>query len=907
VGKTIGGRYQMDTSDYGVIGVGGMGTVYTGVDATTGQAVAIKQLRSDIVHDQPEAVERFAREAQALRKLNHPHIVAVFETLEDDDTNYIIMEYIDGGSLRDALTKQSGLPIDRVLEIALDVSDALARAHRLNIIHRDIKPANILMTIDGSPKLSDFGVARLEDEPGVTRTGTVIGTMNYLAPEALNGLRIDERSDIWSFGVVLYEMITGHLPFESPTITGLITKILTQPPTPISQYRDDVPPELDLLIEQMLVKDHDQRISSVRQVGAVLENIIRGDSRMFNMATGAFKNPTGPVEIISAPSDMPTEAIPASQLAEAMPQPDVGPIQTPSSPINMDDIRRQQAIPTQQSTTRNVTPFIFGGMFVMIVFLVGILIANPFADTTTSNDNNIVLPDLLPIEPYQDQYRVLVAQFGTTGETAERDVERGIIDDLNQQLVIDLLSSNFDIVSYPLVITSAEQASEIAQDTDAILVIWGDYTNDTVRARIQLGSLTQYPDMPFDFETLERATEVTLILDDVMDDSLTTYVVSAIANIVASDGDVYGWARMISILTDDDLLPVEADDTLASDLHDFSYLYTRDYEQSLLALEQAITKNPSFALSYWLRSVIINRKYVQDLILTVDAQTISVLQDTVIRNQSTALQLAPEGWVAPLYSNFVNDRVGNNRNRIALGNSLEDIDLVIETRPNYWAPLYLRSELAHQDNDATLANSTIQQALVLNPPVSLPYTSATMQALRDGELLQASQYIDTIVQQLNDPTLTQRIFDILLGIPTSDGTLPLVFSNLVIGQYEASLDAAESFLNNEMAGSQGIFGNSANVLLMSSIAQCGLGNFQEAEFGLQVVLSSDRDFDFARLMRADVRLARGDDEGAQSDIDRVLIREGGEIYQPYADAILADTLGCQNILSSQTLESLLSE
>lgn len=258
------------------LGEGGMGTVYRGVDRQTGESVAIKALKPEVIASDPGIVERFAREGEALRVLNHPNIVKVLATEKSEQGNYIIMEYVSGGSLRELLDEQSPLPVKRVLEITLDLADALTRAHRLNIIHRDIKPANVLVADDGMPRLTDFGVAHFGNNQRVTQTGTAVGTLDYLCPESLNGESVDGGADIWAFGVMLFEMLVGRRPFDEASPGALLTAILSKPVPDLEKLRPDVPVALVDLIYRMLEKDRHQRIPSVRQVGTELEAIIQG-------------------------------------------------------------------------------------------------------------------------------------------------------------------------------------------------------------------------------------------------------------------------------------------------------------------------------------------------------------------------------------------------------------------------------------------------------------------------------------------------------------------------------------------------------------------------------------------------------------------------------------------------------
>ncbi len=265
-------RFEYSETD--VIGIGGMGTVYRGTDPTAdGRLVAIKYLKPEIVQSNPAIVDRFRREGEALRDLNHPNIVQMLDAGMCDDHHYIVMEFVPGGSLRDLLDDERKLTVQRVLYIALDLADALTRAHRLNILHRDIKPANVLLAADGTPRLTDFGVARTQASH-LTADGQIVGTMAYISPESLTGGPIDERHDIWAFGVMLFEMLAGHRPFRSEHVGALVNEITQQPIPDLEQIRPDIPVSLVDLVYRMLDRNLETRIRSARLVGAELERII---------------------------------------------------------------------------------------------------------------------------------------------------------------------------------------------------------------------------------------------------------------------------------------------------------------------------------------------------------------------------------------------------------------------------------------------------------------------------------------------------------------------------------------------------------------------------------------------------------------------------------------------------------
>ena len=252
-----------------------MGVVYRGVDRETERLVAIKTLRGDAVHTDQPALERFKREAELLRQLNHPNIVQVLSTLEQDGALWIVMEYAEGGSLAATLRRERPMRIARVLSIALDVADAMTRVHRLGILHRDIKPENVLLASDGSARLSDFGISHLAGRPNQHGDTGVEGTVLYLSPEALSGEPLDARSDVWAFGILLFEMLAGHPPFRGDMTARIVMSIMTDRVPDLEAIRPDAPVALVDLIYRMLEKDAGARLRSVRLVGAELELLLQ--------------------------------------------------------------------------------------------------------------------------------------------------------------------------------------------------------------------------------------------------------------------------------------------------------------------------------------------------------------------------------------------------------------------------------------------------------------------------------------------------------------------------------------------------------------------------------------------------------------------------------------------------------
>ncbi len=272
----IANRFEINDLEKDLLGRGGMGVVYRATDNQSGETVAVKTLNSETLSHEPNILERFQREGDALRQLNHPNIVKFITAIESHGQHYLVMEYVDGGSLQSLLAKHGQLSSQRSVEIGLDLADALTRAHHLGIVYRDLKPANVLLAQDGTPRLTDFGIAQLADSSRLTQTGVLVGTVNYLSPEALSGEVLDFRTDIWAFGVLMFEMLTGKLPFTGENLTARITATLTQPVPDLTRYDLDIPKPLAGLIYRMLEKDRRQRIPSMRQVGAELETMLNG-------------------------------------------------------------------------------------------------------------------------------------------------------------------------------------------------------------------------------------------------------------------------------------------------------------------------------------------------------------------------------------------------------------------------------------------------------------------------------------------------------------------------------------------------------------------------------------------------------------------------------------------------------
>jgi tRNA A-37 threonylcarbamoyl transferase component Bud32 len=287
VGETIAGRYGLEE----VVGHGGMSTVYKAHDTLLERNVALKILHQQYNEDE-DFVERFKREARSVAQLQHPNIVTVIDRGEEDGRQYIVFEYIDGENLKELVVRKGRLDVREALEIALEIARGLGFAHDHGLVHRDVKPQNVLLNGDGGAKVTDFGIARsLDVDRGVTQTGTVLGTSNYIAPEQASGQPVDAHTDVYSLGVVLYEMLTGELPFPGEHFVAVAMKHIQEPSPSVLDVRGDVPLRVAEMIDRALEKDPEQRFPTMdafaAEIEANLAELDRGEDGAVTMVVPA--------------------------------------------------------------------------------------------------------------------------------------------------------------------------------------------------------------------------------------------------------------------------------------------------------------------------------------------------------------------------------------------------------------------------------------------------------------------------------------------------------------------------------------------------------------------------------------------------------------------------------------------
>jgi serine/threonine-protein kinase len=298
-----------------------MADVYLAEDQELGRRVAIKILNGRHANDD-QFIERFRREAKNAAALNHPNIVSIYDRGNAEDTYYIAMEFLDGRTLKELIVGRGSAPINVAIEYARQILSALRFAHRHGIVHRDIKPHNVLVDGEGRVKVTDFGIARAGTSQ-MTETGSIVGTAQYLSPEQARGGEVDPRSDLYSLGIVLYELLTGKTPFEGETPVEIAMKHLSNAPKPPSKLRPDIPPELDMVVLRALAKSPDDRYQSADEMEADLERVARGanvSATTSDTATQVLRRPAAAAATAAASATAATMiATPPSTAAAGIP------------------------------------------------------------------------------------------------------------------------------------------------------------------------------------------------------------------------------------------------------------------------------------------------------------------------------------------------------------------------------------------------------------------------------------------------------------------------------------------------------------------------------------------------------------------------------------------------------------
>src|SRR5579871_604140 len=339
-----------------------MADVYLAEDQELGRRVAIKILNGRHANDN-QFIERFRREAKNAAALNHPNIVSIYDRGEAEETYYIAMEFLDGRTLKELVIGRGPAPVNVAVEYARQILSALRFAHRHGIVHRDIKPHNVLVDREGRVKVTDFGIARAGASQ-MTEAGSIVGTAQYLSPEQARGTEVDQRSDLYSLGVVLYELLTGQTPFDGDTPVEIAMKHLSSTPRPPSQLRRDVPRDLDMVVMRALAKDPDARYQNADEMEADLERAMRGAP----VAAATTDFATQVMQAVPAPPP-----VVVTDTAETMIAP-----RSPAGGVGYPAVIHEEIV-EEDDRERPVWPWLVAALFVIAAAIAGIIVWHQLA------------------------------------------------------------------------------------------------------------------------------------------------------------------------------------------------------------------------------------------------------------------------------------------------------------------------------------------------------------------------------------------------------------------------------------------------------------------------------------------------------------------------------------------------
>ncbi|MGV9942574.1 Stk1 family PASTA domain-containing Ser/Thr kinase [Streptomyces sp. NPDC003401] len=501
--RRLGGRYELGH----VLGRGGMAEVYLAHDIRLGRTVAVKTLRVDLARD-PSFQARFRREAQSAASLNHPAIVAVYDTGEDyiDGVSipYIVMEYVDGSTLRELLHSGRKLLPERTLEMTIGILQALEYSHRAGIVHRDIKPANVMLTRNGQVKVMDFGIARAMGDSGMTMTQTsaVIGTAQYLSPEQAKGEQVDARSDLYSTGCLLYELLTVRPPFVGDSPVAVAYQHVREEPQAPSVFDPEITPEMDAIVLKALVKDPDYRYQSADEMRADIEACLDGQPVAATAAMGS-------VGYGGYPNDQPTTALRSADGGATSMMPPVNPDDGGFGYDDRPDRRRQK-----KSNTSTILLVVAA-----VLVLVGAILIGKWAFSGNGNGNDTVTVPTLVGKTQAEATQQLTnvdLKVGTVTQKPCEDQAKGNIceqdpapkAEVDKQSTVNLVvSTGAPKVAVPSVLgKSLEDAKKVLEGDQYELVV---ETKDEISSEEPGTVLDQDPKLGSE---VEKGSKVTLTI-----------------------------------------------------------------------------------------------------------------------------------------------------------------------------------------------------------------------------------------------------------------------------------------------------------------------------------------------------------------------------------------------------------
>ncbi|MFZ4815323.1 MAG: protein kinase domain-containing protein [Phototrophicaceae bacterium] len=840
------GRYAL----HDIIGQGAMGEVYRGTDTFTNEPVAVKVIKAELVSNDTQSAERFEREAETLRKLNHPNIVKMFARIQEGGVTYIIMELVGGGDLR-RLMQAGKLTVKQALEIALDLADALARAHRQNIIHRDIKPANVLLAEDGTPRLSDFGIAKMTDRTSLTESGVVLGTYAYISPELCMGELPSPQSDIWAFGVMLYEMLAARRPFNAENPLNLLRIILVEPLPDISEFRDDLPPSLITLLKGMLEKDPQKRIPSARIVSAQIEAILNGTDMHDIVSTAPMLAGEVTGEIFVNFSDLTPPQTPSEKLAN-MQQLLGG---TPTPFIHREPaigrVPAQTAIPSPIGITkppvaapapaRNRWGLVIGLLLTLLV-VGGVILALI-----------VTAPRRMPVLPVlavaQGDVMVLVADFEPIGNTIQPDPGRFIADNLRDVFERAFPYGNLAIREYNAVITSDAQAQQVAQDHNALIVVWGNYSDGQIQANVHAGADASLPASVVNPVYIAPLANIRVVMTNALTETLAYNVAAAAFPVlIAHNRPVAAMDALATVSAQAEALTPPP--IIGSGVNSHWHRYIIDFGESdsdaQTSIQAARELNPANPILYFASAITAQR-----LGQSADAQA----------DLQTALRLNNDyspNWTSPYY-------LLGTQQILLIPRNLEQTDAyfreIIERTDDDWMAWSFLGVTNALQRDFDGAYTAFNTAITLNPDEPLAKTLLVPLLLRRGELSRAREYGSNLMSNSNSYAL-HRLTRLLYGDSTGLNVIALVevLADLSLGRYEDAIENSDAMILFPELGQQ------AEPYMLQGLAYCNLGRYEDAVNAYTRAIQWDESFALLYALRAESYAYLNETVAARADL-----------------------------------------
>jgi tetratricopeptide (TPR) repeat protein len=849
VGQRLG-QYEVVS----LLGTGGMARVYRARQTTIVREVALKVINPS-EDNRDDFLRRFSREAQLIASMSHPHIGKVFDYGSEAGVFYLVMELLLGGSL--AAQLHSGpLPLERISKLTAQVADALDYAHKRGIVHRDLKPQNVLLDENGNAFITDFGLAKSLNTASTainTQSGTLIGTPAYMSPEQLRGERVDARSDVYSLGVMVFEMLAGQRPFPSDSIHTLLQSHLYESPPAIHEVNPTLSAQINRVVQRALAKQPSARFEAAGDFSKALDKAIRSSVTGMDAITVKVE---------------PLEAIETAETAEI-----TGRSGTTSA---------ASAAPTAPITVPHRRQLLLGAIFIAVIAFVSgaVFVFNRVTSGSLGPATNAPLV----VEPVgTNQHMVLVCQLQRSPDV-QRQGATAIIEDLRQALEA-VPFAMLRIRGYARECASSDEARRVAEANKAAVVVWGNDDGQKLDLNVQVGTLAGFTHNKFPEALIRRVADVRVTVSDPARESVAVQVANIMIALHNADGDGYEVVRNLALVEQvAGNSAVIVGNNPAAQLHRAQIIYLTDTDAYLTQIGEVIALDEANPLLYAYRALAYQR------LQRVEASR---------RDFETARRLAHSAdptWASPLYGMGWNFLFAGD-----LKGARQTFDDLAIARPNDYMAVGFRGLMAYFDGDLVAGKADLERSIALGPTTNYPYLGATLIALREGRVADVQRYANVVVTEFATPTLTRRILGAAFGDVNTASALfigPFVAggTNLLLAQYEQTISDVDQALQSTVKFQV------ADLHLVRGVALCSLGRYAEAEAAYSEAIKLEPEYGLLYLLRAESNRMQGDLLGAAADAPPALRFSPSDEYLALARAGLEGRVTCRNFFTFQVGE-----